>query len=399
MIFNITSGGSAGGGAGAGLNFKVVGGTTAPSNPSENTIWVNTSTTISSWSFSSENPNLLDFSKWASNATVYNGTKSVSGGSITLTATGADCYTQFGSTTNNNVTCVPGKTYVMEWDYSGAAGNVMLFPSAGTTNMVSVANSAKKLEFTPASGVTFFTFRFGVTTSGQSTTYTNIRITEKERTFDEGAVWISTGNFSPVEFNALKKNSLQVYPVSAKQYVGGIWVSKDVKSYQSGKWVSWVPAGALYYYGNECVAESGGWNARGWSYSSSVSDGVTPVITNLDDHMKIEVLGNAYFTAGAVEVKTDQNLTNVNSITIDFEMTIASYFVDLIVINRYQTYMEDRVAIKRLGDNHTGTFTRRTATLDVSKLSGLYDIAICFTDNWRDDGGSVDMNVYSIMKE
>jgi hypothetical protein len=77
----------------------------------------------------------------------------------------------------------------MEWEYSGAAGNVMLFPSAGTTNMVSVANSAKKLEFTPASGVTFFTFRFGVSTSGQSTTYTNIRITEKDRAFSPNAIW------------------------------------------------------------------------------------------------------------------------------------------------------------------------------------------------------------------
>ena len=49
MILN-TSGG------GASLNFKVVGGTTQPTNPSENTIWVNTSTAIPSWAFSSNNP-------------------------------------------------------------------------------------------------------------------------------------------------------------------------------------------------------------------------------------------------------------------------------------------------------------------------------------------------------
>lgn len=35
-----------GGGAGGGLAFTVVGGTTQPSNPSENTVWVNTSTAI-----------------------------------------------------------------------------------------------------------------------------------------------------------------------------------------------------------------------------------------------------------------------------------------------------------------------------------------------------------------
>ena len=42
--------------SGVELNFEVVGGTTQPSNPKENTIWVNTSTTITSWVFSIEQP-------------------------------------------------------------------------------------------------------------------------------------------------------------------------------------------------------------------------------------------------------------------------------------------------------------------------------------------------------
>lgn len=44
------------GGGSAALNFKVVGGTTAPASPSENTIWVNTSTPITGWVFSSAEP-------------------------------------------------------------------------------------------------------------------------------------------------------------------------------------------------------------------------------------------------------------------------------------------------------------------------------------------------------
>lgn len=47
MIFNMVGGGS----SSAALNFTVVGGTTKPSNPTENTIWVNTSTAITSWVF------------------------------------------------------------------------------------------------------------------------------------------------------------------------------------------------------------------------------------------------------------------------------------------------------------------------------------------------------------
>ena len=42
--------------SGVELNFEVVGGTTQPTNPKENTIWVNTSTTITSWVFSIEQP-------------------------------------------------------------------------------------------------------------------------------------------------------------------------------------------------------------------------------------------------------------------------------------------------------------------------------------------------------
>lgn len=38
------------------LNFKVVGGTAAPSNPKENTIWVDTSTAVSEWVYSDHQP-------------------------------------------------------------------------------------------------------------------------------------------------------------------------------------------------------------------------------------------------------------------------------------------------------------------------------------------------------
>lgn len=45
-----------GAGGGTSLNFKVVGGTTQPTNPKENTIWVNTDTKITGWVFSATQP-------------------------------------------------------------------------------------------------------------------------------------------------------------------------------------------------------------------------------------------------------------------------------------------------------------------------------------------------------
>ena len=73
----------------------------------------------------------------------------------------------------------------------------------------------------------------------------------------EGAVWFPTGTFSSAEFNALKKNGIMVYPLSAKQYVNGVWVDKTAKSYQDGAWVDWIIH--LYNQGDECVDITGGW--------------------------------------------------------------------------------------------------------------------------------------------
>lgn len=49
MIINNSGGGTP-------LNFKVVGGTSQPSNPTNNTLWVNTSTNITGWMFRTTEP-------------------------------------------------------------------------------------------------------------------------------------------------------------------------------------------------------------------------------------------------------------------------------------------------------------------------------------------------------
>lgn len=56
MIFNLSGGCIAGSGSGAGLNFKIIGGTSAPENPIQNMVWINTDMEITSWSFSEVQP-------------------------------------------------------------------------------------------------------------------------------------------------------------------------------------------------------------------------------------------------------------------------------------------------------------------------------------------------------
>ena len=73
-----------------------------------------------------------------------------------------------------------------------------------------------------------------------------------------GVVWAQTAAESPLEFNALKKNAIQVYPKSIKQYINGAWTSVEAKIYQGGKWVSFWD-GTLYNLGDECTDVTGGW--------------------------------------------------------------------------------------------------------------------------------------------
>ena len=50
-------------------------------------------------------------------------------------------------------------------------------------------------------------------------------------------VWFQMETFSPVDFNALKKNGIQVFPGSAKQYIGGELIAKVASIYQNGEWI------------------------------------------------------------------------------------------------------------------------------------------------------------------
>jgi hypothetical protein len=79
-------------------------------------------------------------------------------------------------------------------------------------------------------------------------------------------VWFTTGSFSTVAFNALKKNGIQVYPISAKQYVSGALVRKDACCFQNGVWDYLTTY--LFKDGNQFTAITGGWGSSGYTYYS-----------------------------------------------------------------------------------------------------------------------------------
>lgn len=239
-------------GGGAGLNFKVVGGTTAPGSPTENTIWVNTSVAIPSWAFSATEP---------------------------------------GS---------------------------------------------------PVAGM----------------------------------VWISTGTSSSAEFNALKKNAIQVYPASAKQYVGGAWSNVEAWLYQNGEWVQFGAEfdGYLYNAGvfNEDYAGDA-LDVYAKKYSSGDGNTDTPTVAYNSDNVTITAhYGNGYPSSMLV-LQKKIDLTGFSELQLDSEHTGVNIY--LRVWSEIGTYTNDNVAAS-LTLPHTYN-TRMTDTLDISSLSGEYYCGVC----------------------
>lgn len=248
-------------GGGGGLNFQVVGGIIAPSNPRENTIWVNTATKITSWFFSATEPENLA----------------------------------------------------------------------------------------------------------------------------EGMVWISVGTSSEVAFNALKKNGIEVYPISAKQYIDGELVSVETQSYQNGEWVEWIPAGALYYNGDEREDVTGGW-ALSTNYGNAPSHGDKLIKTEYSMIFESHFVGGVSYAYGFLRANNKINLDNINSL----ELTVKSVSLDnpvnpIVLCAKSIDIANTTNVVASIALTDSG---KQTFTLDVSALSGNYYVGIEADD---ENGGIVEV--------
>lgn len=238
-------------GGGGGLNFKVVGGTTAPSNPKENMIWVNTSTKITSYIFSATQP-----------------------------------------------------------------------------------------------------------------------------TAASGRVWFSTSTSSPVEFNALKKNVIQVYPISAKQYVNGEWLDVNGMIRQEGEWKYLVVPAIILMQNGSVTDEYGSFgNPNRYTYSSTHHGRRTFTLATDNEKATLKwthYSGSEAFDSSYAYFENKIDLTDVKNIKLnigelalgglqDYNLCVITKIGDN--INNYE------IASKTLEEN-------KENTLDVSAVSGSYYLCI-----------------------
>lgn len=207
----------------------------------------------------------------------------------------------------------------------------------------------------------------------------------------EGMVWFSTGTTSLIEFNALKKNGIMVYPMSTKQYIGGAWVDVTAKTYQNG---AWVDTGLyLVQSGVDITSLTGGWQDATWG--QSVSDWVYPTPTFSDGAMSISYSGSKLGCWGKSTIN-GIDLTDIKSIVITCDATAKgnSYSTSGMnaTISMYVAESPSSAPAARLDIVAKGSESG-TLTLDVSSLTGEYYIGF-FSFGWVDGGLTTNIKVY-----
>lgn len=207
----------------------------------------------------------------------------------------------------------------------------------------------------------------------------------------EGMVWFPTGTSSPVAFNALKKNAIEVYPTFAKQYIGGALVDKKAKSYQDGEWVDWIPEGSLYWYGDERTEITGGWTTRKWKRDSGAGSSGTISITRNSDNIEAIWSKTSGENCGVLEIINDIDLTNVKTITAKYDLSLnPGHNGYLIAVTRSSSYWGKAPALIAITSG-----MEQNTSLDVESLNGLYDIAFALhTDNQPD----ISLKVYEVQR-
>lgn len=378
-------------GGGSELAFRVLAGLEQPASPRENDIWVNTNTEVTSWDFSTTEPcrrsanrNLLTYPYYHTTMTD-NGIKFTDNGDGTVkvngTATAQARFRPFHNKVAYGMIWLDPGTYTASGCPKGGSRTTYFWE-------VYDNDATKALAYDIGDGATF-TLTHGTHVRGSFIVNSGNKLTNavfkpqiekgsSPTSFVKGdatgQVWFPTGTSSPVSFNAVKKNSLMVYPLSAKQYIGGTWVEKTAKSYQGGAWVEWW-SGQLYENGNTYASFTGGYSIYG--------DGTT--LTENADHLYIESQGPS-----GVYNNNPVDMTDYGTLTFDW--TCVRGGIDI----RFQVRTDKSTGGSgwAAGTTIVGPdATRQTTTLDISGLSGSYYVGI----GRFSSGGPAQVKIHSII--
>lgn len=182
----------------------------------------------------------------------------------------------------------------------------------------------------------------------------------------EGEIFLTVATESAGSFNALKKNTLTVYPTLCQQYVSGEWVRKAAYIYKGGAWVQFSTLwnGELFEQGNVHADIIGG-----WAYTNKSNSEV--IMANTDTDTIIE----------CTNASGDSSTRKFYSLgTFDFtEWNTLTAVMDHCVFNENIRFGVSTIkaAVEGSGSWPKIIYLKATGTynIDVSTLSGSYYIS------------------------
>jgi len=187
-----------------------------------------------------------------------------------------------------------------------------------------------------------------------------------------GMLWIYSGTSGAVQFNALKKNSIVIFPGSVMQFVDGAWKYVDAYIFQNGQWIQFALAWNGYYFdnGEQHSNITGGWTSDGYKYYNYTMKASTLGAT-------LGTRSSGANTASMIGTANPVDLTNVDTIYITVDTTHGSSFFK--VMSSKELSADDLSIGLSVGE----------LTIDVSGLTGSYYLAIASA------GGSTIPNAYA----
>lgn len=198
-----------------------------------------------------------------------------------------------------------------------------------------------------------------------------------------GMVWFPAGTSSQVAFNAIKKNQIQVYPESAKQYVDGAWVKKEASIYQAGQWVQFSTSEPnvvyLYNAGDTCADFSGGWATAAKAENSGGKYAGAPTIKLNETNMVMTSYSEKEYRTGIVVAINTIDLTDYKTLTfVGKSSHNTSNNTRLVIWSSLGNYVDDNVLAQTALPTSNGT-----KTIDVSSISGRRKIGFVLYNSSR----------------
>lgn len=209
---------------------------------------------------------------------------------------------------------------------------------------------------------------------------TDVKITNYDFNINEpenpvqGMVWIftSTGTSTQIAFDAIKKNSIHIYPISARQYISDAWVDKTASIYQNEEWVDWI---SWIFHNGELTTKFGTLgNPYKYAYSSNGNNACS-VSYNISDNvltLSFTRASSKYaYESGYAYFSNKMDFTNISTIEISLG-DVSSGSIRLVVLGSIgNDVSSSAVAGTDLSANSINT-------LDVSQLNNSYYLAITY---------------------